>query len=303
LRFLQCEIHAGQRFIPAGKIGSAGISDAAGSIFEIVKTAWQAIERHWPEYLMEAAALGLFMVSACVFGVLLEHPGSALHQTIEDAVVRRAIGGIAMAATLIGLVYSPWGKRSGAHMNPAVTLSFYVLGKVAPWDAAFYVASQFTGGIAGVMISELLIGYPLRHSAVNYVVTVPGQDGPAVAFWAELLISAVMMGTVLSVSNSRRLSRFTGIFAGLLLAIYITIEAPFSGVSLNPARTVGSAYPAMQWTALWVYLTAPLLGMLTAAYAYRAFLGAKLVFCAKLHHNNHQRCIFRCNFGALHATK
>jgi aquaporin Z len=252
---------------------------------------------------MEAAALGLFMVSACAFGVLLEHPGSALNQAIDDPAARRLLMGLAMAVTAIALIYSLWGKRSGAHMNPAVTLSFYVLNKIEGWDAIFYAIAQFAGGIAGVLVSDLLIGYPLRHSAVNYVVTVPGQEGPGVAFGAEFVISAVMMGTVLVASNNRRLSRFTGIFAGLLLALYITLEAPYSGMSLNPARTVGSAFPAAQWTALWVYLTAPALGMVVAALLYRAWLGASLVFCAKLHHHNNKRCIFRCNFGALNATE
>ncbi len=248
---------------------------------------------------MEAAALGLFMISACVFGVLLEHPASPLHQAIENSTVRRILMGLAMGSTAIAIIYSPWGQRSGAHMNPAVTLTFLSLGKIKPRDAVFYILFQFLGGIAGVLIADALIGLPLRHSAVNYVVTVPGEGGIELAFYAETLISFLLMMTVLLVSNSKRLSPFTPLFAGTLVALYIAIEAPVSGMSMNPARTLGSAFAAQEWTALWIYFTAPLLGMFFAGATYRSMRGKHRVFCAKLHHNNHKPCIFRCNFGEL----
>jgi aquaporin Z len=88
------------------------------------------------------------------------------------------------------------------------------------------------------------------------------------------------------------------VFAGMLVASYIVFEAPVSGMSLNPARTLGSAVHAHVWTALWVYFTAPLLGMLAAAQLYVSTRGLDAVLCAKLHHENLQRCIFRCNYGA-----
>jgi aquaporin Z len=257
-----------------------------------------ALRTHWPEYLSEAAALGMFMISACIFGVLLDHPMSIANQTIENPLLRRGIGGLAMGLTAICIITSPWGKRSGAHMNPSVTLSFLLLRKVAPWDAVFYILFQFLGGIAGVGLASLLIGVPLSHAAVDYVVTVPGSQGATAAFLAEIAISALMMWTILCVSNSR-LARFTPLFAGALVATYITCEAPLSGMSMNPARTFGSAVIAGEWTALWVYFTAPLLGMLSAASLYRWRHGVHRVFCAKLHHDNCQRCIFRCNYGAL----
>src|SRR5436309_3186054 len=113
---------------------------------------------HWPEYLIETACLGLFMVSACSFTVLLQHPGSIARQMIPSAFLRRALTGIAMGLTAIVLIYSPWGKQSGAHLNPSVTLTFFRLGKVEPWDAAFYVVAQFLGGALGVVLSTLLWG-------------------------------------------------------------------------------------------------------------------------------------------------
>ena len=119
--------------------------------------------------------------------------------------------------------------------------------------------------------------------------------GPVPAFLGELVISFGMMTLVLMVSNSRR-ARLTGLFAGLLVATYITVEAPLSGMSMNPARTLGSAVHAGQWTALWVYFTAPPLGMLAAAEVYLRLPGAREVWCAKLHHDNEKRCIFRCRY-------
>ncbi|HLK21376.1 MAG TPA: aquaporin [Bryobacteraceae bacterium] len=259
----------------------------------------QALRSHWPEYLMEASALGLFMVSACTFSVLLDHPAGLLHRAISNPFVRRMLAGLAMGLTAIAIFCSPWGKRSGAHMNPSVTLSFLSLGKIHGWDAVFYIVAQFAGGIAGVQIANVFIGSMLRHSTVNYVATTPGPRGALIAFFAELVISFVMMTTVLNVSNSKRWSRFTPFVAGALVALYITVEAPFSGMSMNPARTLGSALSAQQWTALWIYFTGPPAGMFGAAQLFRFRRGLHRVFCAKLHHHNDQRCIFRCNYGEL----
>ena len=144
----------------------------------------RALEQHWPEYLIEAWALGTFMVSAALFTALLEYPGSPAHQLIPNADVRRALIGLAMGLTAIALIYSPWGQRSGAHMNPATTLTFLRLGKIQPWDAAFYITAQFIGGVCGVLLSKLLLRGIIAHPSVSYVTTVPGPAGAGVAFLA-----------------------------------------------------------------------------------------------------------------------
>jgi len=97
-------------------------------------------------------------------------------------------------------------------------------------------------------------------------------------------------------SNSKRLAGFTGIFAGILVATYITVEAPLSGMSMNPARTFGSALPAHMWKDSWIYFSAPPLGTLAAAEAYVKLAGAHKVICAKLHHGAGERCIFKCGY-------
>lgn len=250
-----------------------------------------ALRRHYPEYLMEAAGLGLFMVSACAFGVLLWHPGSPLAAAVPDGLLRRALMGLAMAGTFVAIVYSPWGQQSGAHLNPCVTLTFWRLGKVRPWDAAFYAVAQVLGGLLGVLLAYLALGPRLAHAAVRFVVTEPGAWGVGAAFVAEVGIAFVMMTTVLLVSNSR-LRRLTGAFAAALVFAYITFESPVSGMSLNPARTLGSAVPARHFPALWLYFTAPTLGMLLAAEAVVRGRSRQAIHCAKLHHDNERRCIF-----------
>jgi aquaporin Z len=252
--------------------------------------------RHYPEYLMEAAGLGLFMISAAVFTALLEHPTSIAHQAIASPLARRFLIGVAMGLTAIAIIYSPWGKQSGAHLNPAVTLTFFRLGKVKSWDALYYVLFQFGGGLIGLWLAAQMLGGAIADPTVNYVVTTPGAGGAGVAFLAELLISFGMMLMVLFVSNSPSRGRYTGLFAGGLIAIYITLEAPLSGMSMNAARTLASAIPAQHWTAIWVYFTAPLAGMLLASEVYVRSQGRRVVRCAKLHHDNHQRCIFRCGY-------
>lgn len=254
---------------------------------------------HWREYVMEASLLACFMVSACIFATLFEHPGGPGRRAVSNALARRALIGVAMGLTAVALIYSPWGQQSGAHMNPATTLTFFLRGKVPAWDAMFYIAAQFAGAAAGVAAARILLRDGLRHESVNHVVTTPGRHGVAVAWIAELAIAFGMMFMVLYVSNDAVLTPYTGLFAGVLVAFYITFEAPLSGMSLNPARTFGSALVARHWKAFWVYLTAPVLGMLMASATYAALPAHNHVYCAKLDHRNDRRCIFRCEFDQL----
>lgn len=261
------------------------------------------LRRHYPEYLMEAAGLGIFMISASVVTTLVEHPASLIRQVVTDPFFRRLIIGVAMGLTAIAIIYSPWGKQSGAHINPAVTFTFFRLGKVKRFDAFFYMVAQCVGGLLGMLIAASVLREAIADSTVNYVVTLPGSRGIGVAFVAELLISYGLMTMILVVSNHTKLSRLTGIFSGFLVATYITVEAPLSGMSMNPARTLASAIPAQNWTAIWVYFTAPLLGMLLASEFYVRLRGRAAVRCAKLHHHNHKRCIFRCGYRSRNMGK
>ena len=117
----------------------------------------EAFKRHWPEYLMEAAGLGLFMIAAFAFATVLEHPASPVRQAISESLPRRFLMGLAMGTTAIAIIYSPWGKQSGAHINPSTTLTFFRLGKIKPSDAVFYVMFQFAGGLLGAVVAAALL--------------------------------------------------------------------------------------------------------------------------------------------------
>jgi aquaporin Z len=228
------------------------------------------LRAHWPEYLIEAWALGVFMLSASVVTTELQYPAAALHGLIGDSRLRLALIGLAMGSTAVALIYSPWGRRSGAHMNPSVTLAFLSLGRISVVDALFYMAAQFAGGLLGVLASWWILGQPFAEPPVLYITTVPGSAGMGAAFLAEAGISLLLMLAILEVSNNRRWSQYSGVVAGLLIACYVTFESPLSGMSMNPARTLASAWPANVWTGLWIYFTAPCLGMWMAARVFHA---------------------------------
>lgn len=251
---------------------------------------------HWREYLIEAAALAIFLVSAATMTVVIEHPASPVRSFVGDAITRRMLMGMAMGLTAATIIYSPWGRRSGAHMNPSVTLTFFCLGKIGGRDALAYAAAQFVGGIVGISVASLGLLRWIADPSVNYVATAPGPFGDAVAFAAEATISFVLMLVVLSVSNQQRLSPFTGAVVAVLVATFITFEAPFSGMSMNPARTLGPDVIGGIWRGLWIYFAAPPLGMLMAAEIFVRVRGRLAVRCAKFHHDSGP-CIFNCSYS------
>lgn len=245
------------------------------------------------EYAIEALCLGIFMVIATLATVLFELPSSPFHQWISDPIFRRFLIGVAMGLTAISIIYSPWGKRSGAHINPAVTLTFWRLKKIRTLDAAFYILAQCIGAVLGIWVAGLLIGIAIADPTINYIVTVPQPNGEFIAFWAEFVLSCGLMTLILQVSNRTNLSQFTGLFCGILVAIYITIEAPISGMSINPARSLGSALPAQVWHGFWIYCVAPPLGMLLAAELYlrRSKQKSRTEICGKLCPNSSTPCL------------
>jgi aquaporin Z len=258
----------------------------------ITLKATHNIRSHWPEYLMEAGELAVYMFSTCLFATLLQHPASPVRHAIPADLSRRAVMGLAIGTTVGAMILSPWGQQSGGHFNPALTLAFFRLGKLEPWDALFYPMAQFLGAIAGVAVASYLLRDALASSAVRYAVTVPAMHGKAAAFFAETAISFVLMITILFVSNREVMAPYTAHFVGALYAIFVTFETPLSGMSMNPARTFASALYASYWHALWIYFIAPTLGMLLAAEVFLYLRGGIGPFCAKLHHANNRRCIF-----------
>jgi len=218
-----------------------------------------------------------------------------LRQAIPSDLPRHALLGLVMGLVTAGIVYSPWGMRSGAHINPAVTLSFWRLGKISGPDAAFYALFQFLGAIIAPVLLYWAIGEPFAHEKVKFATTQPGPQGALVAFAAEFGISFLLMLTLLVAINSERFEKLAGAAAAVLIAIYIALESPLSGMSLNPARSFGSAVTARQWSGMWLYFAAPIASMLLATEVYLRLRDARWVASRDEQRTERSRCLL-CDY-------
>jgi len=211
-----------------------------------------------------------------------------------DPIAKRLTAGCLVALTTIVFVYSPLGRRSGAHINPAISLAFFYLKKLERNEFLGYVTAQFLGAALGISIAALLWGTTLRAPSIRFAATTPGQLGSFAALAAEACISFLLMTIVLRSNATARLAPFTGIFVGIFSALSITLVSPISGSSTNPARTFGSDIFAMTWQSYWVYLIGPTVGMVTAAAVFRAS-GAR-ARCAKLVHDDNPCAFALCDY-------
>ncbi|HYZ15381.1 MAG TPA: aquaporin [Candidatus Acidoferrum sp.] len=242
----------------------------------------------WSLYAIEGIATAILVAAAGIYTLGVQHPASPLRTMLADPLLRRAAIGLAMGGTIAAIAYSPWGRRSGAHCNPALTFAFFRLGKVARADLCGYVAAQFTGGLAGALAVATLWRSALADPAVHWYVTVPGMPGIVAAFLAELLIPAALLTAILHAMRSERWRPFTPVFAAAIVMLAITFESPLSGAGLNPARSFATAAVSGIWSGLWIYFIAPVCGMLLAASAFTR----GTIPCAKLVHDTGRPCQF-----------
>jgi aquaporin Z len=232
----------------------------------------QALRHNWRHYLVEAGGIMAFLTFSGLASVLCHHPDSALTQVLgaREWVQRMGVG-LVVGGLIAAMAYSPWGKRSGAHFNPAVTLGFWQLRHIGTADALWYALAQFAGAlVAGVGMYWALAPW-FGHPSIHHNTTQPldGPHGWPLALAAEMLISSIMMLGLLRSMHSARGKKWTGALAGLLLAVFVVVEAPLSGMSLNPARSLGTAVAAGEAPHLWLYFVGPLGAMWATAEAYR----------------------------------
>lgn len=230
-----------------------------------MKTAFKMNRRH---YLQEALGLGIFMASACFFSAILFSEQSSWYHVFPNFIARNTFMGLMMGLTALFIFYSPLTSASGSHINPAVTLTFLRLGKMCRYDALFFILFQFTGGTITVYLMQLVMGPLLTDVPVNSAVTIPGRMGTTWALLTEFMIAFITMAMVLFTSNNNKLKKYTRIFAGCFVCMWVIIAGPVSGFGMNPARSFASALPANTWTAFWIYLFIPFAGMLSAAEFY-----------------------------------
>lgn len=225
----------------------------------------QAVHERLIKALTEAALVALFMVFLSLMSVLLEYPGSALHRALPWPLLRRALMGMAAGTSLACVIYSPWGQRTGAHINPAVTLAMALIRRIRLRTTLLYITAQLFGAVAGMCVAELWLGTFLAHPQVDHIATTPGDAGLPVAFMGELSFSFVLMTLILVLTSRPRWAPYTGLAVAMTVAVFTAVAAPLSGMSMNPARTLGSALFGQDWHSLWIYFVAPPAGMLISA--------------------------------------
>ncbi len=213
-------------------------------------------------YCYEALGLAMFMFFAGLADVIIDHPGLPIHRYIHIAIIRRFLIGLSMGLTALYILNSSFGKRSGAHINPSVTLVQYRLGNINGMNAIFYIVFQFIGGSLGMYLIYILMPDYFKHPSINYIVTQPSDAGVITAFVLEFIISFILITTVLYSNTNKKLSKYTAYFVAILITLFITFEAPYSGMSMNPARTFASAIVSGEWKSFWLYCIAPPLGMI-----------------------------------------
>jgi aquaporin Z len=197
--------------------------------------------------------------------------------------LRLLITGLLFSGTGSLIAISPLGRRSGAHLNPVVTWAFWTQRKVHPHDLAGYVLSQLVGGVAGTLVVALTWGSDA--TAVNLGTTSPGPGtSRAAAVLIEAVMTATLVVTILLMTSSARRARWTPLVLWPLIAALVWRGAPYTGTSLNPARSLGPALLAPQATPYWVYVLGPALGG-TVAVALFALLRQTHVITAKLFHD------------------
>ena len=259
------------------------------------------MREHLPEYACELVGTAFMMAFGIGAVTLLWGAGSPV-PPIPIERLRLLVTGTLFAGGATMVVYSPLGQRRGAHINPAVTLAFWRLGKIPTRDALAYVVAQTLGAIAGVAMVAALGGEIAR--SVQLGATLPGPGiHPLAAFAAEVAITFLLVFLIVVLVNKPKLAARTGLIAGSLVACLVAIEAPISGTSLNPARSAAPALLFPVYDHQWIYLLAPPLGAALAISAFRGRWGSRRsTVCAKLYHTEKYPCIFPdCGYRRVRA--
>jgi aquaporin Z len=206
--------------------------------------------------------------------------GSPMAQLIPAVKVRQIITGFLFGSIGASIALSPIGKLSGAHINPAVTMVFWLFRKLEGRLAITYILAQLMGAIIGCL--PLLIWGQMGRS-IDFGVTVPGEGySMQTALLGEVITTFTMVSLLVIFIGFRQIRQFTPYMFPILYAIMVPLEADISGISTNPARSLGPAVISGQWYGWWIYLIGPVAGALLASLA--CSLLAKRITIAKLYH-------------------
>jgi aquaporin Z len=212
---------------------------------------------HWRSWGAEAAGTGLMLLVILLAAAVTVHAGAA----------RFLLLGAIVAPCVALIAVSPLGKLSGAHINPAVTLGFWSLGRLAPRDVAGYVSAQLAGGFAGALAGRALLPAHTTQ-AIGGAVTHPSVSAGA-ALALEAGMTATLLALVFAFVSSERRARWTPLAIVPLLTAIIWLGSPLTGASLNPARSEGPALAFGDASDLWIYFAAPCAAALVVGVLWR----------------------------------
>jgi aquaporin Z len=218
--------------------------------------------------------------------ILMFGATSPMVRLIPEAGLRRLITGFLFGSTGATVAVSWVGKVSGAHINPVVTLSFWLLRKIDRTHALGYMIAQGAGAIAGAV--PLLLWGEMGRS-VAYGATIPGaRYGAGLALLGEIITTFALIVGLFVFIGHKRLTAFTPLLFPFLYAVMVYLEAPVSGTSTNPARSLGPEVVSGVWRGWWVYLVGPALGAWIATVAREySFLKRLEIEVAKVYHFKH----------------
>jgi aquaporin Z len=223
------------------------------------------------------ALLLMFGLSVVIF---MFGPGSPMAQLIPAVKVRQTITGFLFGSIGASIALSPIGKVSGAHINPAVTMVFWLFRKIEGRLAITYILAQLTGAIAGCLP---LLFWGNMGGSISYGGTSPGEAySTQTALLGEVITTFIMVSLLVIFIGFRRIRQFTPYMFPVLYAIMVPLEADISGISTNPARSLGPAVISGHWADWWIYWIGPLAGAFLASLA--CSLLAKRITIAKLYH-------------------
>lgn len=268
---------------------SAGASPSVDTLTLVVHPPEN--EWHWPEYFAEAAGTA-WNLAVGLCAIFFDFSDGWMSHHVPSVSLRLLITGLIYSGSGSLFAVSPLGKLSGAHINPSVTLAFWLRKKMSGHDAIGYILFQYLGAIVAAAIVIPLWG--ARATAVNDGMTFPGNNyNVPIAFAAEVFMTGLLVLTIFVFVSDKRTMRWTPIAVWLLVAAEVWQGAPISGTSLNPARSFGPALIAWRWRSQWIYLLSPLCGSVAAVLVFRFAAANRRLLSGKMFHSSLYRSIFR----------
>jgi aquaporin Z len=236
---------------------------------------------HWRIWLAEAVGTALLVLGALSAVAFVLGDGSPVDRVPAGESARLLLTGVLVGGCVFLIVVSPVGRVAGAHINPAVTLAFGVIGRVSAHDVMGYLVAQLAGALAGAYAFRRLWGSVAL--SVGGGVTHPTVSTP-VAIGIEAGMTALLLAMIFVFLSRERLMRWTPLMLWAVVGALVWQGSPYTGTSLNPARSTGPAVAFSDLADLWLYLLAPALGALAIAAAWRRRHPARQPKTAKLWH-------------------